>query len=137
MPQKEKTVLVVDDLEANRYAVCRILPGANYITAEAATGSDAVEGARRLRPDAIVLDMNLPDQTGVTTLKQLRGEIQTAFIPVVFLSATAQSPCDRSHAEAAGASAYLFSPVQADTLICVLKGVIERGVHTLNPKTPS
>ena len=127
MPGTGKTVLVVDDIQANRYIVCRILRGANYITVEAGTGIDACQQARRCRPDVILLDMNLPDQTGLTTLKQLRTETQTASIPVMFLSATAQSSSDRTLAEAAGASAYLFSPVQADTLLSVIKGVIERG----------
>lgn len=102
MPGTGKTVLVVDDIEANRYIVCRVLRDANYTTLEAETGVDAVEQARNCLPDAIVLDMNLPDQTGLTTLKKLRTETQTGSIPVVFLSATAQSSSDRQLAEAAG-----------------------------------
>lgn len=132
MPGTGKTILVVDDIEANRYVVCRVLRDANYSTVEAGTGVGAFEQARRCSPDAIVLDMNLPDQTGLTTLKQLRTEAQTASIPVMFLSATAQSSSDRQLAEAAGASAYLFSPVRADTLLSVLKGIIERGVRPSN-----
>jgi hypothetical protein len=96
---------------------------------EAATGTDAIQKAVLVHPDAIILDMNMPDQTGLETLRQLREKPETALIPVLFLSATAQSPSDRSRGEALGASAYLFSPVQANTLLSVVKGIIERGVE--------
>ena len=109
MTQCEKTVLVVDDVEANRYAVCRVLQHANYSTVEAGTGVEAVEQAHRYHPDAIVLDMNLPDQTGVATLKQLRAETDTALIPVLFLSSTSQSAFDRDQAEGLGASELISS----------------------------
>jgi CheY-like chemotaxis protein len=128
MAESQQIVLVVDDIETKRYVVCRMLHASNYATVEAATGRAAVKLARKHRPDAIILDMNLPDQSGLITLQQLRAQTDTALIPVVFLSAVAHSPSDRTRAEALGASAYLFSPVQADTLISVLRGIIERGV---------
>ena len=128
MSTLRQTILVVDDLESNRYVVCRILRSANYTPVEAGSGTDAINKAVLLRPDAIILDMNMPDQSGLETLRQLREKPETARIPVLFLSATAQSPSDRSRGEALGASAYLFSPVQADTLISVVRGIIERGV---------
>ena len=96
MPGTGKTILVVDDIAANLYVVCRIFHASNYETIEAMTGVDALNQACRFHPDAIVLDMNLPDQTGLITLKQLRAEPETASIPVVFLSAVAQSSSDRT-----------------------------------------
>jgi hypothetical protein len=129
MAELRQTILVVDDLESNRYVVCRILDSANYNTVEAATGTDAIQKAVLVHPDAIILDMNMPDQNGLETLRQLREKPETALIPVLFLSAIAQSASDRSRGEALGASAYLFSPVQANTLLSVVKGIIERGVE--------
>lgn len=108
--------------------MCRILRNANYKTLEAATGRNAIKLALQFHPDAIILDMNMQDQSGLTTLEQLRADKETASIPVVFLSATAHAPSDRSRVEALGASAYLFSPVQGDTLLSVISGSIERGV---------
>jgi CheY-like chemotaxis protein len=69
--------LVVDDVAANRYAVSRVLQSANSATVEAATGQDAIEQALRVHPDAIILDMNMPDQDGLVTLKQLRDNHET------------------------------------------------------------
>ena len=126
--ETQKTILVVDDLEATRYAICRILRNANYKTVEAASGRSAIQEASQARPDAIILDMNLPDQSGMVTLRQLRSTPETSSIPVLFLSAETQSAFARTQAEIAGATGYLFSPVEPDTLLQVLKGIIERGV---------
>ena len=128
MPGTGKTVLVVDDFVTSRYATCRVLRQANYTTLEAGTASDAVLKAHQHHPDAIVLDVNLPDESGMAILKQLRNASDTKSIPVVFLTATAQTDFDRSKAEALGASAYLFSPVPPDTLLSIVGGIIERGV---------
>jgi Response regulator receiver domain len=70
--------------------------------------------------------MNMPDQSGLVTLQQLRDDPCTASIPVVFLTASAQSAFDRNCAEQLGASSYLLSPVQPDTLVTVVEGAIAR-----------
>jgi len=119
-------VLVVDDNPAQRYIACRTLRNAKFITIEASWGREVVEQARRLRPDIILLDMHLPDQSGIVTLQQLRADACTASIPVVFLTATAHSSFDKSQAEELGVSAYLFNPVAPDTLIAVVENSITR-----------
>lgn len=126
MERLSRIVLVADDNSANRYIACRTLRQANFGTIEACLGREAVEQARRFRPDIIILDMNMPDQSGLTTLQQLRADSRTASIPVVFLSASAQSAFDRKQAEDLGASAYLFNPVQPDTLVAVVEGSIQQ-----------
>jgi CheY-like chemotaxis protein len=72
MPEIRKLVLVVDEVAANRHAVSRVLQSANYATVEAATGREAIDQPLRVHPDAIVLDMNMPEQDGLVTLQQLR-----------------------------------------------------------------
>lgn len=62
-----------------------------------------MDQARRSRPDIIILNMNMLDQSGLTTLHQLRAVSATASIPVIFLTATAQSAFDRKHSEELGA----------------------------------
>lgn len=126
MPGTGKTVLVVDDIPANRYIVCRVLKEANYMTIEASSSASALEQAQRQSSRCNYSRHESSCQTGLATLESLHNERDTASIPVVFLSATAQSAFDRSQAEALGASAYLFSPVQPDTLLAVVKGVIDR-----------
>jgi len=123
-----RVVLVANDDPAHRYIACRTLRNANFTTIEASWGREVVEQARRLRPDIIILDMHMPDQSGIVTLQQLRAHSCTASIPVVVLTATAQSPVDRSQAEELGVFAYLFSPVEPDTLITVVEGSIMRAL---------
>lgn len=122
------SALVANDNSTNRYIVCRILRQKNYNTIEARWGKEAVELARQFRPDIIVLDMNMPDQSGLVTFQQLRDDPRTASIPVVFLSATAFYT---NQAEQLGASAYLFSPVQPDTLVTVVEGAIARATASI------
>lgn len=128
MARLSRVVLVADDNSANRYIACRTLRQANFATIEAGWGREAVEQARRFRPDIILLDVNMPDQSGFTTLQQLRAGPCTASIPVVLLTNTAHSAFDVKQAEELGASAYLFSPIQPDTLVAVIEGSIQRAV---------
>ena len=126
MARLSRVVLVADDDSANRYIACRSLRQANFVTIEARSGEGAVEQALRFRPDIIILDMNMPDQSGLTTLQQLRADPCTASIPVVFLTDNIHSEFDRKQAEELGLSAYLFNPVQPDTLVAVIEGSIQR-----------
>ena len=126
MARLSRIVLIADDNSVNRYVAGRNLRHANFVTIEARSGRGAVEQARRFRPDIIILDRNMPDQSGLTTLEQLRADPSTASIPVVFVSAAAHSALERKQAEELGASAYLFNPVPPDTLVAVVEGSIER-----------
>lgn len=126
-----RVVLVADDNSANRYIACRMLRQANYNTIEASRGKEAVKLARQSRPDLILLDVNMPDQSGFVTLQQLREDARTAAIPVVFLTANAQCAFDKNRAEQLGASAYLFCPIQPDTLVTVIEGSMVRATTML------
>lgn len=78
MAEIEKTILVVDDLEANRYVVCRILRSANYKTLEAATGRNAIKLALQFHPDAIIFGYehawsNRPHDVGTVAGRRRNG----------------------------------------------------------------
>jgi CheY-like chemotaxis protein len=126
MAEAGRVVLIANDNPAHRYIAARTLRHANFTTIETGWGREAVEQARKLRPDIIVLDMHMPDQSGMMTLQQLRADSCTASIPVVFLTASAHCPLDKRQAEELGVYAYLFNPVQPDTLVSVVEGSIMR-----------
>lgn len=126
MAELGPVVLVANDDSATRYVVCRTLRNARFTTVEARWGRETVLKALRYHPDIIVLDMHMPDQSGIVTVQQLRADSCTASIPVVILTATAHSAFDRSQAEELGVAAYLFNPIPPDTLIAVVEGSIQR-----------
>jgi PAS domain S-box-containing protein len=106
-----QTLLCVEDNPANmelvRQLVARI-GGIKLLTA--ITGAKGIELARSVRPAAILMDINLPDMTGVAVLKILLADPATAAIPVVALSANAM-PQDISRGIEAGFFRYLTKPI--------------------------
>jgi DNA-binding NarL/FixJ family response regulator len=88
------TVLIVDDHEAFRESVSALLEADGFaIVGEAADGADAIAETERLRPDVVLLDIQLPDQDGFAVAERLAARPQAPAI--VFISsrdATAYGP---------------------------------------------
>lgn len=107
------TVLVVEDDEPIRSLICATLPD-DWNVIEAGDGMEAIELARRHRPDAIILDHNLPMLEGSEVCAILRREEWAARTRIVGLTASADRAVRRDFT-AAGVDAFVakpFSPVQ-------------------------
>jgi two-component system, OmpR family, alkaline phosphatase synthesis response regulator PhoP len=86
-----KRVLIVDDEESIQAIVqFGIQLATNWVVMTASSGSEAVQTALVERPDAILLDMIMPDMDGIATFQALQSNPETNLIPVIFL--TAQFP---------------------------------------------
>lgn len=116
------TVLVVDDAEAGRYALSRSLRAEGFQTLEASTGAQGLSLAGSA--SAVVLDVHLPDISGVEVCRQLRDRADTATVPIVHVSAIYVTGHARAAAERAGADGYLLSPVNARELAQLLDKLI-------------
>lgn len=116
-------VLVVDDNEANRYAVGRTLRAAGFETSEASNGRQAIELART-QPDVIVLDVNLPDMNGFDVVRELRKYSETALIPILHLSASYMRNEDRVHGLDNGANAYLTHPIEPSVFVATIRSLL-------------
>jgi PAS domain S-box-containing protein len=114
--EEASAILVVDDTEANRYAIGRHLRGAGYEVWEAGTGKQALQLAER-GPALITLDVQLPDMLGYEVCRRLKDNPQTASIPVLEISAAFRSSTDRVRGLESGADGYLNVPVDADELL--------------------
>ena len=106
-----RRVLVVDDSLLMRSAATLGLGRvAGWQVATAASGRDGVELAASYRPDAILLDVVMPELDGPATLRALREQAATHDTPVVFLTADAGEPGDLVALGAAGVIAKPFKP---------------------------
>lgn len=125
MPLTGKTILAVDDNAAHNYAHVRILEKAHATVLTAFTGREALQ-LSRLKPDLIILDVNLPDTDGFDLCRRLKADAKTAAIPIVFLSAEAKDGDAVHEGKESGACAYLFDPVEPTQLLSVVQGHIAR-----------
>lgn len=124
MQRSAHTILVVDDSDANRYAVARGLRAQGFATLEAATGEQALQLAPQAA--AVVLDVNLPDIPGLEVCRRLRSDPATSTLPVVHVSAVYITRHHQAMADRAGANEYMLSPVDPRALARALDGLIAR-----------
>ncbi|HME61084.1 MAG TPA: response regulator, partial [Candidatus Binatia bacterium] len=121
---KTYTILNVDDNEAGRYARTRILELAGYKVIEAETGTDALRLARQELPQAVLLDLRLPDVNGLDVCRTIKTEPLTADIMILQVSATHMTGADRIHGLAGGADTYLTEPLEPGELIATLEALL-------------
>ncbi len=117
------TVLIVDDVATNRIVLKVKLSAACYDTLQAETGTQALEIARRTLPDAILLDVMLPDLSGIEVCRQLKQDPATRDIPVVMIT-TSRDGTARREALRAGADDFLSKPVQDTILMARLRSLL-------------
>ena len=113
------TILIAED-EPNVVELVRVtLEDQRVQVVAAPDGTSALELAARLQPDLVLLDVGLPDISGLEVCRRLRHDPATAGTPVVMLTAAAQQ-ADVARGLAAGATLYLtkpFSPVRLLSLV--------------------
>ena len=115
-----RTVLCVEDNPANLLLIARLLarrPDLRLISAK--DGRGGIELARTIRPDVILMDINLPGMSGLTALRILADDPSTAPIPVVAISANAM-PRDIDRGLAAGFFRYLTKPIRVGEFMLTL-----------------
>jgi PAS domain S-box-containing protein len=121
---RELRLLIVDDNAATRYALRRRMERHDFIVSEAGTGTEGLELIASQIPDALILDVNLPDMSGFDIVRLLRSEPRTALLPVVHVSAASIQTADIVTGLEAGADAYLVHPVDPDVLLATLRTLL-------------
>jgi signal transduction histidine kinase len=117
VPDRRGTVLVIEDDPPSAELLSVYLEGAGYQAVVARDGTAGLELARELLPRAVILDIRLPDVDGWELLARLKGEPQTAALPVVVVSMLDE----RSHGLALGAAGYLVKPVAREQILDALE----------------
>lgn len=119
-------ILLVDDRGENRYVLSRILQNAGFAIEECATGTQALEAVRML-PDAVILDVKLPDISGYEVCRGIKTDPVTRVVPVLLMSATFTQEEIPPEVARAGADGYLAHPFTS-------AGVVEKIKSVLQPK---
>jgi DNA-binding NarL/FixJ family response regulator len=125
------TLLIVDDHEVVRQGLVALLDRRPefQVVAEAGTVAEAVEAARRFHPDLVVMDVRLPDGSGIEACREIRADLPDT--RVVILTSYPDEDAVLS-AIVAGASGYLLKQVRARDLVAALQAV-GRGESLLDP----
>ena len=124
-PHKLSTqkIVVVDDNPASLYSTSRILRSAGFEVIEATTAAEALAAADK-DIGLIVLDINLPDIDGLEVCRRLRARSNTAFLPIVHLTATFVAYDDHQQGLSAGGDSYLTHPVDPPVLIATVRALL-------------
>ncbi len=122
MSSTRRRILVVDDEPQILRALTTSLRGAGYDVLQAATGGEALSAVAVRPPDAVVLDLILPDISGIEVCRQIRARSE---LPIVVLSAVGE---ERTKVEAldAGADDYVTKPFGLEELTARLRAVLRR-----------
>ena len=128
MDAPEARLLVVDGEPTLRALLADALRYAGFHVTSAACGADALTAVVRDRPDLVVLDVALPDVSGLAVVRRLRedgGRSAHGRLPVLFLSAR-DTVADRLSGLAAGADDYVAKPFSLDELIARIRALLRR-----------
>jgi CheY-like chemotaxis protein len=121
----EPLVLVVDDYDDAREMYAESLLVSGFRVAEAADGAQAVELARTLGPDVILMDLSLPGVDGWEATRRLKADTLTHHIPVVAITGHALSSA-LDAARAAGCDRFVVKPALPDVVIAEVRLAIAK-----------
>lgn len=115
-PRTKRVVLVIEDDAPLRRMITRFLGAAGYDICEAADGAAGLAMAREQRPDLVLLDLMMPGLDGWQVLQRLKGEAETAGLPVIVLTASVGASLSE-RALRLGAARYLVKPLDTRILV--------------------
>lgn len=118
-----KTVLIVEDNELNMKLFNDLLEAHGYATLQAREGMIALELAREHRPDLILMDIQLPEVSGLEVTKWLKEDEELASIPVIAVTAFAMKG-DEEKIREGGCEAYIAKPISVASFLETVKSFL-------------
>jgi two-component system, cell cycle response regulator DivK len=109
-------ILIIEDNEKNLKLLRDVLQVKGYRMLEARTGTEGLRLAREELPALVLMDIQLPDISGITALRQLRADPLTRAIPVVAVSASAMQE-EQEKITASGFDGYIMKPIDLKSFL--------------------
>ena len=120
-----KTVLIVEDNELNMKLFCDLLDAHGYRTVQTRDGLEALDLARKHRPDLILMDIQLPEVSGLEITKWLKDDEELKSIPVIAVTAFAMKG-DEEKIRQGGCEAYIAKPISVAHFVDMVRQFIGR-----------
>ena len=117
-----RNILIVEDNQVDRTRLEKVLGGAGYLVSTAENGEQAIASVKRSKPDAILMDVNMPGMDGFAATRALRGDAETKDIPVVLVTAKDQK-ADKAWGQMLGAKGYVTKPYTDEQVLSQLRAL--------------
>jgi CheY-like chemotaxis protein len=119
---KRKILIVEDDVQS-LYMLTFLLESNGYEVLQSNNGADGILKAKTNKPDAIILDIQLPEMDGYKVTRELRADLEAKDIPIIVVTSFAMIG-DRNKALEAGATGYIEKPINPDSFISQMESFI-------------
>ncbi len=120
------TILVIEDNEKNAYLVTFILEKCGYQVVQARDGEAGIALARQVKPDLILLDIQLPVMDGYAVARELTRNSELHGVPIVAVTSYAMAG-DRERILAAGCVSYIEKPINPRTFVAEIEQYLPAG----------
>lgn len=110
------SILLVEDNETIRHAFSILLEDSGYRVLQAGTGAEALEAAKREKPELVLMDLGLPDVNGLDVTRRLKADPETRAVVVIALTGRALA-MDQAACMEAGCAGYLSKPIDSQQLL--------------------
>ncbi|HLA08261.1 MAG TPA: response regulator, partial [Anaerolineales bacterium] len=122
-PVHHGTILLAEDNMANILTIAEYLESYGYEIVVVHDGIEAIEKAKEIQPDLILMDIQMPAMDGLEAMRRLRADSRFASTPIIALTALAM-PGDRERCLTAGASEYMSKPVRLKMLVKTVRKLL-------------
>lgn len=120
-----KRILVVEDNDLNRKLFCDVLKSQGFVVEPVADGLEALDRARNFVPSLIIMDIQLPNVSGLELIEAAKADRVLRSIPVLAVTAYAGIG-DEERIRDAGADSYLAKPVSIGPFMAAVRGLVEK-----------
>ncbi|WP_066560492.1 response regulator [Croceicoccus bisphenolivorans] len=118
-------VLVVEDNDLNRKLFCDLLRANGFVVEPVADGLEFIEKAAAFDPDLVIMDIQLPNVSGISLIESMKGDARLRKVPVLAVTAYAGKG-DEERIRDAGAEGYLSKPVSIHPFMSAVNALIDR-----------